>query len=177
MSVQVTIGEVDVRKVVMALKGYDKTLHRETMRSVRRSARSILRTAKANIPANPPMTGWRRTAPLKGRTRGGAGWPGWDQARTRISIRTGRQSYNRRTRVLRWDLVRIEARNADAAIYEFAKNSRSGVRGQYFVTNLNRYALPPRAIWPAVDQHREMIERDIIAAVSNAADIMNRQLG
>lgn len=176
MTLQVSPGDIDVRQVMAALKGYDRELQKQTLRTIRRSARTIVKTAQANTPVDPPMSGWRAVAAADGRTRGGRGWPAWVNSRTGFSTRVGRQTRIRATNEIRWDLVKIIATRPTAAIYEFAANGQTAA-GQQFVANLNRRRRAPRAIWPAVDQHRDAVERDMMDAVKAAADIINRKIG
>lgn len=174
MTLETKVGDIDVRAVLTALKGYDKTLQKQTLQTIRRSARTIVKAAQANTPANPPMTGWRTVPATRGRTRGGAGWPPWVDVRKGISYRTGRSTRIRATNQIRWDLVRVVQRDPAGSIFEFASKSDGTVRSQYFVANLNKFARPGRAVWPAVETHRAAVERDIMEAVRRAAEIMNR---
>ena len=176
MTLETKVGDIDTRQVLAALKGYDKTLQKETLRTIRRSARVIVKAAQANTPAEPPMSGWRTVPAANGRTRGGRGWPAWVNTRTGFSTRIGRRTRIRATNEIRWDLVRIVATRPTAAIFEFAKEGQTA-QGRQFVANLNRYRTPSRAVWPAVDQHRDAVENDMMEAVRRAADIMNRKVG
>lgn len=173
MTLETKVGDIDIRGVLTALKGYDKTLQKQTLQTIRRSARTIVKAAQANTPVDPPMSGWRATPAVNGRTRGGAGWPAWVDVRRGVSYRVGRRTRIRSTNTIRWDLVRVVQRTAPGVIYEFAAKSSSPA-GQQFVANLNRNRPASRAIWPAVDQHREDVQRDMMDAVRRAADIMNR---
>lgn len=175
MTLETTVGDVDVRQVLTALKGYDKRLQQQTLKTIRRSARTIVRAAQANTPTDPPMSGWRTVPATNGVTRGGRGWPAWVEVRRGVNYRIGRRTRIRATNQIRWDLVRIVQRNAAGQIYEFADQSDT-VRGQQFVANLNRGRRPSRAVWPAVDQHLPQVESDMMDAVRLAADIMNRDL-
>lgn len=173
MSLNVTTGDVDIRQVMTALKGYDKRLQKQTRAKIARSARIIVNAARANTPAEPPMSGWRVVAAKKGVTRGGAGWPPWINVRKGISYRIGRQTRIRATNSIRWDLVRVVQRTAPGVIYEFAAQSDTA-QGSQFIANLNRRRTPARAMWPAVDQHKDAVTRDMMDAVRAAAAEMNR---
>lgn len=175
MTLETKVGDVDVRQVLSALKGYDKTLQKQTLGTIRRSARTIVRAAQGNTPVDPPMSGWRPVPATVGRTRGGRGWPAWVDVRKGVSFRIGRMTRIRSVGQYRWDLVKIVQRNPAGQIYEFANQSGTPA-GQQFVANLNRDRQPSRAVWPAVDQHRDVVERDMMEAVRRAADIMNRDL-
>lgn len=173
MTLTVETGDIDVRKVLTALKGHDKRLQKQTLSTIRRSARVIVSAARANTPNEPPMSGWRTVAATNGRTRGGRGWPAWVDVQRGVGFRIGRRTRIRSTNQIRWDLVRIVQRTGPGVIYEFARNSDSPT-GSQFIANLNRHHAPSRAIWPAVDQHRDDVQRDMMEAVRRAADEMNR---
>lgn len=175
MTVETTVGDIDIRTVMAALKGYDKQLQRNTVRTIRRSAAIIVRDARAGTPTEPPMSGWRTVPATNGRTRGGRGWPAWVNVRQNIRSRFGRQTRIRETGQYRWDLVRIVQTSPSGQVYEFARNGQTRA-GQQFVDNLNRDRNAPRAIWPAVDKHRADVERDVMRAVEDAAAAMNRKL-
>lgn len=175
MTLEIRTGDIDVRATLAALKGYDKRLQKQTLQTIRRSARVMVRAAQQNTPTEPPMSGWRPVPAVNGRTRGGRGWPAWVDVRRGINYRVGRRTRIRATNQVRWDLVRIVQRNPAGQIFEFARDGQTA-SGEQFVTNLNRRRQPSRAVWPAVDQHHEQVTRDMMDAVKNAADEMNRLL-
>lgn len=163
-----TYAEVENAKALLELlKKYEPELRRRTQLRIRRAAGIILRSARASIPADPPMSGWRTVPAVKGRTRGGAGWPAWETPRKGISARTATRK-RIRGYGSRWDLLKIVNRNAIGVIYEFAQQGHSAA-GRQFVQNLSdRGGKPGRAIWRSVDLHRDAVAADIRTALADA---------
>lgn len=163
-----TYAEVENAKALLELlRKYEPDLRRRTQLRIRRAAGIILRSARNQMPAEPPMSGWRTVPAKKGRTRGGVGWPAWESPRKGISARTATRA-RIRGYGSRWDLLKIVNRNAIGVIYEFAEQGHSAT-GRQFVQNLNaRGGKPGRAIWRSVDLHKDAVAADLRQALADA---------
>lgn len=67
----------------------------------------------------------------------------------------------------------IQQKDAAGAIYDHAGRRTKGI----FVNNLNaEVGLEPRAIDPAVDMHRETVEKEVLAICQKVMEKLNKNL-
>ena len=118
---------VGADKALKALRSLEPSVAREVGREVGQVGTRIRARIVAMAPTQPPMSGWRNVPAAKGRTRGGAGWPAWENIGA-TSRRSGMS-------------VRVTTTSAVAAIYESAGAQSSGEspQGEQFIRNLSRY--------------------------------------
>jgi len=107
-----------IKETLDALKEFDKDAVKRFNKVINTELAGAERDAKNIIQDRPPMSGWRRADAAKGRTRGGAGWPGWDAGEIRSKITKTkaqgrvRESLKLQARKLRQDLVAAQVRNS-----------------------------------------------------------------
>ena len=84
-----------------------------------------------------------------------------------------RESHNVLFKAKPYQLMVIQQKDAAGAIYDHAGRRTKGI----FVTNLNaEVGLEPRAIDPAVDMHKETVEREVLAICEKVMERLNRNL-
>ena len=84
-----------------------------------------------------------------------------------------RESHNVLFKARPYQLMVIQQKDAAGAIYDHAGRRTKGI----FVTNLNaEVGLEPRAIDPAVDMHKETVEREVLAVCEKVMERLNRNL-
>lgn len=171
---QVTTTGFD--ETMRVLKQLDPELRKQTLKEIRRPLNAAIGQMRGMY-AQPPMSGWRTVAAANGRTRGGAGWPAWTGMERGLKAQVGKS--RRQVKRQEWDIASIVQRNAAGEIYEFANNVRSAnwPQAYQFVSNLQRYGKPGRAVWRTLEKQQPEIERSIIAAVRAAEDVVNQKLG
>ena len=163
-------------QAVRALRTMEPEVAKQVGREISSVGKDLAGYIRSNAPSDPPMSGWREVPALRGRTRGGAGWPAWAP----INATSARRGTS----------VRVTMTGAVAAIYESAgKVNPGGVSthpdGAQFIRNLSRHGalvtsgkrprrgrLAGRAI---VEQYPEAL-RKVQAACDRAVDAVNRRL-
>jgi hypothetical protein len=84
-----------------------------------------------------------------------------------------RESHNVLFKAKPYQLMVIQQKDAAGAIYDHAGRRTKSI----FVTNLNaEVGLEPRAIDPAVDMHKETVEREVLAVCEKVMERLNRNL-
>jgi hypothetical protein len=162
-----------VKNTLKALEAFDKAAVKEFNKVINHELNSAKKEAQAEVSATPPLSGWRTQPAAKPRSRGGAGWPAWDQS----VIRSGISSSKAEGKV-RKDYTTsagaLKNKSAAGVIYEIAGriNKASG-----FVKNLDRETFKPsRLIWKVVDERKDNIERNVANALNDAKAILQKNL-
>lgn len=175
--------------VLKALRMMDAGLAKGLGDEVAAIGRRVRDDARANATSRPmttngtDMTGWRSGPPRRPRgkrlpsgsysdmvlSRGGAGWPGWNEATIDAKIKSARRDMR----------VTITMSDAAAMIYEFAgKESRGeSPQGRAFIRNL-----PPlprnsgRILIRALKANYRQANRDLRAVVDKAIAEFERRV-
>ena len=119
-----TIAVKGADEAVRVLQTMEPIFAKEIKKEITSAGRLVADYAKGITPGGPTMRGWREIPAARGRTRGGAGWPAWQNPGVRVSRRGAS--------------VVIASTGAVAAIYESAgKNGLSGLSptGGQFIRN------------------------------------------
>jgi hypothetical protein len=184
----VTGVEVEIyglRSLERLMKGIAPDLLKEMDAKIREQLEPVQASARGFVPNTPPMSGWKagnaaasaEKAVHRGprrKSRGGAGWPGWDSSEISkgIVIRKG-QAKARKANIgsVAW---RLENKSAAGAIYEIAgrKSSGNSPAGKQFIKNLERHGAASRLIWKAWDQHKGTV----IPAIVDTVDAYEAEL-
>jgi hypothetical protein len=159
-------------EAVRVLQTMDSIFAKEIKREISSAGRLVADYAKQKAPTQPTMSGWRETPAARGRTRGGAGWPAWQNPGVSVSRRGAS--------------VVIASTGAVAAIYESAgKNGLNGLsqNGGQFIRNNSRYGRLVKAgertgrlMIPAIQQTYPEVIKRIREACDRAVDEANRRL-
>jgi hypothetical protein len=168
-SLGIDIAVYGLRELERALKAFSPDVAKEMNGSIRSALNVTRDRARARIPNQSPMSGWSSTGSGRGRSRGGAGWPGFDPSRARagITVRKGnaRNARGRSTLAVAW---RLESRDPAATIFDKSAVGHSSV-GRQFVDNLNTgFGKSQRVLWPAWLQTRTLALAEVEAAINRA---------
>jgi hypothetical protein len=167
-----------VKETIRDLKQFDKDAVREFNTVLNSELRSAKNEAQQSVTQDPPLSGWNTQPARNPRTRGGAGWPAWDQSIIRAGI-----SSTRAEGKVRGDyttsLGALKNRSAAGVIYEVAgrKNKTGGKKG--FISNLSRrdtQFMPSRLVWNVVDKNRNRISKNIYDALEKAKSKLQLRL-
>ena len=161
-------------EAVRVLQTMDAIFAKEIKKEISSAGKLVADRAKAMAPGGPTMRGWRETPAARGRTRGGAGWPAWQNPGVSVSRRGAS--------------VVIASTGAVAAIYESAgKNGLGGLSptgGQFIRNNSTDPGRPlveagkrkGRLMIPAIQQTYPDVIKRIREACDRAVDEANRRL-
>jgi hypothetical protein len=152
---------VGVKDTLKALKQFDE----EAVKTFNKVINSELNLAKKDaqgfVKAQPPLSGWNTQPARNPRTRGGAGWPSWDQSIIKSGISTTRAQGKVR-RDYTTSAGALKNRSAAGVIYELA--GRQNKTGN-FISNLeNKEGNASRLVWKAVDQNKDRIIENVTKA-------------
>ena len=165
-----------IKETLKALESFDK----EAVRNFNKVINNELGTAKKDaqnlVSSDPPLSGWNTTPPAKPRSRGGAGWPAWDQSVVKAGI-----SSSKAERRVRKDYTTSAGalinRSATGVIFELAGRSNKSSGKNNFISNLEKKEQgASRLIWKIVDRDRQKIERNVEQALNDAKATLQKNL-
>jgi len=162
-----------LKETLSALKQFDKDAVKEFTRTVNSELAIAKKDAQGFVKSTPPLSGWNTQPARNPRTRGGAGWPAWDQSVIKAGI-----SVSKAERRVRADYTTSAGglfnKSAAGAIYELAgRRNRTG----RFISNLDKQTGDAsRVIWRSVDKNRDRIQKNIFEALEKAKDTLRRNL-
>jgi hypothetical protein len=169
-----------VKETVDGLKQFDKDAVKNFNKVINSALTDAERTARGFVKADPPMSGWRKTDAIAPRTRGGRGWPAYNQGIIQQGIRKTKAQGK-----VRGDYTTsagaLVNKSGSGAIIEVAGRKSTGKgRGIQFIRNLtDEIKNPSRLVWQAVDSKRSEIQRKVVSALDEAKrklqDSLNRE--
>ena len=165
---------VGVKETLQSLSLFDKEAVKEFNKVRNAELRGAKQEAQSLVKADPPLSGWSTKPARNPRSRGGAGWPSWDQSVIKGGISSSKAEGKVRSDYTT-SAASLKNKSAAGVIYEIAgrKNKSGGKNG--FISNLSRKDspfMPSRLVWHSVDKNRDRI----IANVSKAFDDVNEKL-
>ncbi len=162
-----------VKETLKALQQFDKDAVREFNKVVNSELGVAKKEALSFVTAEPPLSGWATQPARNPRSRGGQGWPAWDQSIIRGGIKVSKAE-----RRVRSDYTTSAGgllnKSAAGAIYEVA--GRRNNRG-VFVSNLeNEEGNASRVVWKSVDKNKDRIQKSISNALDKAKATLQKNL-
>ena len=169
-----------IKETLDALKEFDKDAVKRFNKVINTELAGAERDAKNIIQDRPPMSGWRKADAAKGRTRGGAGWPGWDAGEIKSKI-TKTKAQGRVRGNYTTSAGALLNKSAAGAIFEVAgKKTKAGFGGgssaQFLRTLGNRFGNASRVVWRVVDKDRARIEENVNRALEQAKVDLQKHL-
>jgi uncharacterized protein YfaP (DUF2135 family) len=173
-----------IKETLDALKEFDKDAVKRFNKVINTELAGAQRDAKGLIDEDPPMSGWRRTDAAKGRTRGGAGWPGWNAGEIKSKITKTRAEGKVRKGDFTTSAGALLNKSAAGAIFEVAGRRASGTKkmfaqtssGQFLRTLENRFKKASRVVWRVVDKDKARIQANVAKALNDAEKQLQREL-
>lgn len=170
---------VGIEETLEGLKKFDKDAIKRFNKVLNDVLTDAERAARGFVKADPPMRGWKTTDPLKPKktTRGGAGWPAYNQGVIQQGIRKTKAQGK-----VRGDYTTSAGalinNSAAGAIIEVAGRKTGGTgTGIQFIRNLtDEIKNPSRLIWQAVDAKKKPAEIKILAALNEAKADLQKNL-
>lgn len=162
-----------LKETLASLKEFDKQAVKEFNKVINSELGNAKKDAQGFVKADPPLSGWATQPARNPRTRGGAGWPAWDQSVIKGGIRVSKAE-----RRVRSDYTTSAGgllnKSAAGAIYELA--GRKNKTGS-FISNLEKKeGDASRLIWKSVDKNKARIEKNIFEALEKAKETLRRNL-
>ncbi len=170
---------VGVEETLQSLKQFDKDAVKRFNAVLNGELVDAERAARGFVKAEPPMGGWKTKDPLRPKksTRGGAGWPAYNQGVIQQGIRkTKAQGKVRRDYTTSAGALINES--AAGAIIEVAGKKSGGTgTGIKFIRNLtDEIKNPSRLIWQAVDARKKSTEIKVLRALDEAKATLQKNL-
>jgi len=165
-----------VKETLSALKQFDKDALKEFNKVINSELRGAKKDAQSYVSVNPPLSGWNTKPARNPRTRGGAGWPAWDQSIIKAGITSSKaEGKVNRAQGYTTSAGALKNRSAAGVIYELAGRTSRG--NGTFISNLeNKEGNASRLIWKSVDKNRDRIVRKVFDALEDAKRALQRNL-
>ena len=177
-----------IKETLDALKEFDKSAVRKfnkvintELANAERDAHGIVRGI-GNGQTDTPMSGWRpyNAANPRRSTRGGAGWPAWNNSEVIAGIRKTKAQGKVRADYTTSAGALIN-KSAAGAIFEVAGRKSGGTSersagGQFMRTLSARFKPASRLVWRVVDKDRAKIQANVSKALEEAKAELQRHL-
>lgn len=162
------------------LKEFDKDAVKRFNKVINSGLSGAERDAKAIIQEDPPMSGWRKLDAINGKTRGGAGWPGWNAGEIRSKI-TKTKAQGKTRGDYTTSAGALLNKSAAGSIFEVAGRKTRGsanrtTSAQFLRTLGNRFGSASRAVWRVVDKDKNKIENNVAKALEEAKAELQQHL-
>jgi hypothetical protein len=130
------------------------------------------------------MSGWRKADAIRGKTRGGEGWPGWNAGEIKSKITKTKAQGKVRKGNYTTSAGALLNKSAAGSIFEVAGRVASGTKamtaqsssGQFLRTLGNRFGKASRVVWRVVDIDRARIEANVERALNDAKAVLQKHL-
>jgi hypothetical protein len=166
-----------VKETLKALGDFDKQAVKEFNKVINSELRSAKNEAQGLVKSEPPLSGWNTQPARNPRTRGGAGWPQWDQSIIRAGITSSRaEGKVNKSKGYTTSAGSLKNRSAAGVIYELSGRTNRG-RSATFIKNLEgSVGNASRLIWKAVDNNKNRIEKNVAKALEDAKSKLQKNL-
>jgi hypothetical protein len=162
-----------LKETLKALEDFDKNAVKEFNKVINSELKSAKQDAQSYVSSTPPLSGWNTQPARNPRTRGGAGWPAWDQSIIKAGI-SSTKAEGKVRRDYTTSAGALKNRSAAGVIYELA--GRINKTGN-FISNLESKAdNASRLIWKSVDKNKDRIEKNIFEALEKAKATLRKNL-
>jgi hypothetical protein len=165
-----------VKETLKALESFDKQAVRDFTKVINRELGNAKKDTQALVTSEPPLSGWATKPPANPRSRGGAGWPAWDQSviKSGISVSKAERKVRRDYTTSAGALIN---RSATGVIYELAGRKNKSPGKNKFISNLNKETfIASRLAWKIVDRDKDKIERNVAEALNDAKATLQKNL-
>jgi len=162
-----------IKETRKALSDFDKQAVKEFDKVINSELRGAKKDAQGFVKSDPPLSGWNTQPARNPRTRGGAGWPAWDQSIIKAGI-----SVTKAEGKVRSDYTTsagaLKNKSAAGVIYELA--GRKNKTGRFISSLQRKEGNASRLVWKAVDKNKEKIINNVNKALQEAKDKLQKNL-
>jgi hypothetical protein len=163
-----------LKETLKALGDFDKDAVKAFTKVINKELSSVKKEAQGYVEAKPPLSGWATQPARNPRSRGGAGWPAWDQSIIKSGISTSK-SEGKVRKDYTTSAGAIKNKSAQGVIYELA-GRRSRGNGTFIKNLEGQVGDASRLIWKAVDKNRDKVEKNISDALDQAKRTLQQNL-
>jgi hypothetical protein len=163
-----------LKETLKALGDFDKNAVKAFNKVINKELSSVKKEAQGYVEAKPPLSGWATQPARNPRSRGGAGWPAWDQSIIKSGISTSKAEGKVR-KDYTTSAGAIKNKSAQGVIYELA-GRRSRGNGTFIKNLEGNVGDASRLIWKAVDKSRGKVEKNISDALDQAKRTLQQNL-
>ena len=169
-----------IKETLDALKDFDKDAVKRFNKVINDELAGAEKDARNLISEEPPMSGWRKADAARGKTRGGAGWPGWNAGEIRSKI-TKTKAQGKVRKDYTTSAGSLLNKSAAGSIFEVAGRKTKATAGRtssaQFLRNLgNRFGKASRVVWRVVDKDKAKIEANVSRALDEAKAELQKHL-
>jgi hypothetical protein len=161
-------------ETLKALDQFDKDAVKEFKKVINRELKIAKDEAQGFVKSDAPLSGWSTQAARNPRSRGGAGWPAWDQSIIKAGI-TSTKAEGKVRKDYTTSAGALKNRSAAGVIYELAGRRNKGTGT--FISNLERKeSKASRLIWRSVDNNKDRIVKNVEHAFNNVKQTLQQNL-
>ena len=167
-----------LKQTLDALNSFDKQAVRNFNQVINKELGTAKKDAQKLVSSTPPLSGWSTTPPAKPRSRGGAGWPAWDQSVIKAGISSSKaEGKVSRSKGYTTSAGALKNKSAAGVIFELAGRTNKNPGKNGFISNLEKKEQnASRLIWKIVDRDRDKIERNVSQALEVAKATLQKNL-
>jgi hypothetical protein len=167
-----------VKETLSALKQFDKDALKEFNKVINSELRKAKQDAQELVTSEPPLSGWNTQPARNPRTRGGAGWPAWDQSIIKAGITSSKaEGKVNRAKGYTTSAGALKNISAQGVIYELAGRKNKSVGKNKFISNLEKQdGDASRLIWKSVDKNKDRIIKNVFDALEKAKATLRQNL-
>jgi hypothetical protein len=164
-----------VKETLKALESFDKQAVKEFTKVINSELKIAKQDAQGFVSGEPPLSGWNTVPAVKPRTRGGAGWPAWDQSIIKAGISsTKAEGKVNKSKGYTTSAGALKNRSAAGVIYELS--GRTNKTGKFIKNLEGAVGDASRLIWKSVDKNKDRIERNVSDALEKAKSTLQKNL-
>lgn len=166
-----------LKETLDALKQFDKQAVKEFNKVLNSEVSSLKKEAQSLVTQDPPLSGWATQPARNPRTRGGAGWPAWDQSVIKSGISSSK-AQNKVRKDYTTSAASLRNKSAAGVIYELAGRRNKTANGT-FISNLERKDspfMPSRLVWHVVDKNGARVRKKVYDALEKAKQVLQKNL-
>jgi hypothetical protein len=169
---------VGLKEALRELNQLNPKLRRDITKDYRKIVAPVIKTAKAKVPQQAPLSGWERNWTTKSghRMTPWNGARGDDFVKAKVSGKKPREWAGRTTNLAVFSVAWSGAINT---LFDLAGRKGMGEteRGAVMIRALEaRYGKGSRVLWPAYEMHRDEVERMTAVIVAVVLREVNRGL-
>jgi hypothetical protein len=165
-----------VKETLKALDQFDKQAVKEFNKVINRELKLAKDEAQGFVKSESPLSGWSTQPARNPRSRGGAGWPAWDQSIIKAGI-TASKAEGRARKDYTTSAGSLKNRSAAGVIFELAGKKNKSAGKNRFISNLeSKDGDASRLIWRSVDKNKDRIIKNVFAAFEGVKGKLQQNL-
>jgi len=165
-----------LKETLKALEQFDKGAVKEFNKVINSELRKAKQDAQGFVSSTPPLSGWNTQPARNPRSRGGAGWPQWDQSIIKSGISTSKAE-RKVSKDYTTSAGALKNISAQGVIYELAGRKNKSAGKNKFISNLEKQdGDASRLIWKSVDKNKDRIVKNVFDALEKAKATLKQNL-